>query len=78
MIEVRVLAFGPVAERLGGRHHTCTVEPGSTLRDLACQLGVEDWLGMGMAVAVNGTRVEADATVTSPVEVAFLPPVSGG
>ena len=77
-ITVHVLAFGPAAERLGGRHHTKSIQQGTTAGALATSLGLEDWLGMGMALAIDGERVERDTVLTEGVELALLPPVSGG
>jgi molybdopterin converting factor small subunit len=78
MVEVRLLAFGPVGERLGGRHHVREVAPGTSLHRLVVDLGLEDWLSMGMALAVDGTHVDAETEIHAPVEVALLPPMSGG
>ena len=77
-ITVRVLAFGPAAVRLGGRHHTHDVASGTTAGALAATLGLQDWLDMGMALAIDGHRVERDALLAEGVELAFLPPASGG
>ena len=77
-ITVHVLAFGPAAERLGGRHHTKTIQTGTTAGELAVSLGLEDWLGMGMALAIDGERVERTTVLNDGVELALLPPVSGG
>ena len=77
-ITVHVLAFGPAAERLGGRHHTREVEQGTTAEALAKALGLDDWLAMGMALAIGGQRVSGDALLQEGVELALLPPVSGG
>ena len=77
-ITVHVLAFGPAAERLGGRHHTKSIQQGTTAGALATSLGLEDWLGMGMALAIDGERVERDTVLSEGVELALLPPVSGG
>ena len=77
-ITVHVLAFGPAAERMGGRHHTKSVQQGTTAGSIATSLGLEDWLGMGMALAIDGERVERDTVLSEGVELALLPPVSGG
>ena len=77
-ITVHVLAFGPAAERLGGRYHTREVEQGTTAEALAKALGLDDWLAMGMALAIGGQRVNGDALLQEGVELALLPPVSGG
>jgi len=75
---VRVLAFGQVAEQLGGRHHEHTVDDGTTVRDLVMALGLESWIQFGLSVAVNGTRCDLDTPLSNDVELALLPPVSGG
>ncbi|MEC8625403.1 MAG: MoaD/ThiS family protein [Candidatus Thermoplasmatota archaeon] len=78
LITVHILAFGPAAERLDGRHHVREVEVGTTAEGLAIALGLDDWLTMGMALAIGGQRVERDAVLEDGVELALLPPVSGG
>ena len=78
LIMVHILAFGPAAERLDGRHHVREVEAGTTAEGLAIALGLDDWLAMGMALAIGGQRVERDAVLEDGVELALLPPVSGG
>ena len=77
-ITVHILAFGPAAERLSGRRHTREVEQSTTAEDLVIALGLDDWLTMGMALAIGGQRVEPDAVLEDGVELALLPPVSGG
>lgn len=75
---VRVLAFGQVAEELGGRHHEHTVNGGTTVRDLVVSLGLERWIQFGLSVAIDGTRCDVDTVLSEGNEVALLPPVSGG
>jgi molybdopterin converting factor small subunit len=75
---VRVLAFGQVGEQLGGRHHEHKVEDGTTIRDFVMTLGLESWIQFGLSVAVNGSRCDLDTPLSSDVELALLPPVSGG
>lgn len=75
---VKVLAFGPLAEELGGREHQITLPSGSAIRFLVEEMGLDHWLGQGLALAVNGNRVEEDFPLTENDEVALLPPVSGG
>jgi molybdopterin converting factor small subunit len=77
-ISITVLAFGPLAERLGGRQHQCKVEVNSTVRELVLGLGLEEWITFGLSVAVNGERCALDAVLSEGQEVALLPPVSGG
>jgi molybdopterin converting factor small subunit len=75
---VKVLLFGPLAEELGGREHQITLPSGSAVRFLVEEMGLEHWLGQGLALAVNGTRVEEDFPLSEGDEIALLPPVSGG
>jgi len=75
---VKVLAFGPLAEELGGREHQITLPSGSAIRFLVEEMGLDHWLGQGLALAVNGNRVEEDFPLSENDEVALLPPVSGG
>jgi len=77
-IEVIVLAFGPLAERLGSRRHLHTVSTGSTVAELVRSLGLEEWLSFGLSVAINGERCVHDTPIQATCEVALLPPVSGG
>ena len=46
LITVHILAFGPAAERLDGRHHVREIEAGTTAEGLAIALGLDDWLAM--------------------------------
>jgi molybdopterin converting factor small subunit len=78
VVLVKVLVFGPLAEELGGREHQITLPSGSAIRFLVEEMGLDHWLGQGLALAVNGNRVEEDFPLTENDEVALLPPVSGG
>ena len=75
---ISVLAFGPLAETLGGREHSIELPYGSAVRFLIEEMGLEEWITHGMAIAVNGSRVEEDHPLSENDEVALLPPVSGG
>ena len=77
-INVAIVAFGPVAERLGGRSHRDEMPRGSTIHDLVMKLGLEEWISFGLSVALNGERCSIDTTLSEDDEVALLPPVSGG
>ena len=77
-IQVAVLAFGQVAERLGGRRHQLEVHRGISIEDLVRTLGLEDWITFGLSVALNGERCPIDTALNEACEVALLPPVSGG
>ena len=77
-VEITVIAFGPVAERLGGRQHRRVVAAGSTIRAMIEGLDLSDWISFGLSVAVNGERCSVDTVIENDVEIALLPPVSGG
>jgi molybdopterin converting factor small subunit len=77
-VKIAVMAFGPLAERLGGRRHELTVSLNSTIRDLVVDLGLTEWISFGLSVAMNGNRCSMDTIVEDGAEVALLPPVSGG
>lgn len=78
LVDVVVVAFGPLAERMGGRTHRQRVKAGSTIRQLVTQLDLAEWIDFGLSVAVDGDRCSIDSVLEDGVEVALLPPVSGG
>jgi molybdopterin converting factor small subunit len=75
---VKVLAFGPIAEALGGREHQIELPVTSSARFLIEEIGMEMWLGKGLAISLNGRKVDEDAPLSDGDEIALLPPVSGG
>ena len=77
-LEIVVVAFGPLAERLGGRRHDKTVAKGTTIADIVVELGFAEWIAFGLSVAMNGDRCPIDTPVEPRAEIALLPPVSGG
>ena len=78
VMQVNVLAFGPLAEILGGRSHEVTIPPNSSIRYLIEELGLEDWLNNSLSISVNDNIVSEDHPLTDGDEIALLPPVSGG
>ena len=52
--------------------------PQCSVRFLLEELELEDWLQLGLAIAVNGQKVGEDHALNESDEVALLPPVSGG
>ena len=78
VMQVKVMAFGPLAEQIGGREHNLEVPPSSSVRFLLEEIGVEMWLSQGLIVSVNGEKVGEDEPLDEGDEVALLPPVSGG
>ena len=77
-VSVTILAFGQIAEDLGSRKHEMTVDYGTTVKSVIQLLGQQHWLGQGLAVAIDGNKVELDYTIHKACEIAILPPVSGG
>ncbi|MEM9554119.1 MAG: molybdenum cofactor biosynthesis protein MoaE [Acidobacteriota bacterium] len=80
-MKIQVLAFASVAELLGADQLDLELAPGSRLSDLrrlladrAPQLSTRGEL----AWAVDGALVRDDPELADGVEVAILPPVSGG
>jgi molybdopterin converting factor small subunit len=77
-MQVRVIAFGPLAEQLGGKEHDFEIPPSSSVRFLIEEIGIEMWLSHGLSISVNGNKVGEDEPLVAGDEVALLPPVSGG
>ena len=77
-MQAKVLAFGPLAEILGGRKHNVEILPNSSIRFVLEELGLETWLEQGLMLNLNGTKVSEDEPVSDGDEIALLPPVSGG
>ena len=77
-VSIDIIAFGPIAERLGGRKHTLQIPTGSTVREIVESMELGEWISFGLSVAIDGNRCAIDAVVENGAEVALLPPVSGG
>ena len=77
-MQAKVLAFGPVAEEMGGREHLVDILPNSSVRFVLEELGLDMWLSQGLMVSINGNKVSEDEPVSDGDEIALLPPVSGG
>jgi molybdopterin converting factor small subunit len=78
-IKVKMLMFGPLAEKMGTREIDVSLIDGTSLNDLAMQFELVEMLSSGLRVAVDG-HLETDLSrlLHDAAEVAFLPPVSGG
>ena len=78
-IKVKMLMFGPLAEKMGTREIDVSLLAGTSVNDLAMQFELVDMLTSGLRVAIDG-NFETDLTrlLHDAAEVAFLPPVSGG
>mgnify|MGYP001378971134 CR=1 FL=1 len=77
-MQVRVIAFGPLAEQLGGKEHQIEIPPNSSVRFLIEEIGAEVWLSNRLSININGKKVGEDEPLFEGDEVALLPPVSGG
>ena len=77
-MQAKVLAFGPIAEEMGGREHLVDILPNSSVRFVLEELGLDMWLSQGLMVSINGNKVSEDEPVNDGDEIALLPPVSGG
>lgn len=81
-MKVRVLAFATASDHLGRSPRTVELAEGARLSDLRRALEAESpgiaALWPRLAVAVGGKLVQDDPELKDGVEVALLPPVSGG
>jgi MoaE-MoaD fusion protein len=81
MVKVRVLAFATAGQLLGGNRDV-ELQDGARLSDLKRMLEAENprWQALWprLAVAVGGQLRQDDADLADGIEVALLPPVSGG
>ena len=73
-MQVKVIAFGPLAEQMGGKEHGIEIIPNSSVRFLLEEIGIEMWLSQGLMVSINGERVDEDEPLSDGDEVALLPP----
>jgi molybdopterin converting factor subunit 1 len=81
-MQVRVLFFASLREKLRRREVACALPAGATVRDLVEQL-CRDYpplaeLRSALSTAVNREYVDADYGLSDNDEVALIPPVSGG
>lgn len=81
-MQVRIVAFATAAETLGTGELTLELPAGARVTDLRAALLARtpalETLWSRLAVAVDGVIVGAEAPLRDGVEVALLPPVSGG
>jgi len=80
MMQIRVLPFGVLKDRLGASPVAVELPEGATVADLLLQLGENrptPWL-RGIAVSVNAEFAAATQLLREGDEVGLLPPVSGG
>jgi molybdopterin converting factor small subunit len=77
-MRIEVLCFGPLAEALGWKSRQVILPDSARIIDLVSQLGIEVWNTAGLAFAIDGEMATSDSILTEGMEVALLPPVSGG
>ena len=88
-MQVRLLTFGVLRERLGELDETVELEEGATVGDLigilrgrasndSTDKETDEGLWRSLAVAVNREYASQAAVLREGDEVALLPPVSGG
>jgi molybdopterin synthase catalytic subunit len=80
MIQVRVLPFGVLKDRLGASASTVELPDGATVASLLDHLGAKGNAHslQGIAVSVNAEYASASQILYEGDEVGLLPPVSGG
>jgi molybdopterin synthase catalytic subunit len=80
MIQVRVLPFGVLKDRLGHQEFPLELPEGSTVSDLLDQLNAtsNEHPLKSIAVSVNAEYASASQVLYQGDEVGLLPPVSGG
>ena len=61
-VSIGIIAFGPIAERLGGRKHPQSPN-GCTVRELVLKHGLGEWISFGLSVAINGNRCAIDTVL---------------
>ena len=81
-MQVRILAFATAATELGASEGEIELVEGASIDTLRREL-VARHPGLGtlwprLAIAVDGELASADTLLTDGIEVALLPPVSGG
>ena len=78
-IRVRILFFGPLAEKIGSREIPVSLIEGTSLQDLIDRFELSEMLSSGLRVAIDGEIQHSnDAILHDSAEIALLPPVSGG
>lgn len=81
-MKVNVLFFAQARERAGTAARELSLPDGSRVEDAIAALGREhpglEPLWPSLAIAVAGRISRRDAALAEGVEVALLPPVSGG
>ena len=78
-IKVKLLFFGPLAEKLNQRSIELSLLYGTTINQIIDRFELKSMISDGVVVALDGDiGVDLDTEVKDSSEIAFLPPVSGG
>ena len=78
-IKVRLLFFGPLAEKLNQRTIDLSLLHGTTINQIIERFELKSMISDGLVVALDGDiGVDLETQVHDSSEIAFLPPVSGG
>ena len=78
-IKVRLLFFGPLAEKLNQRIIDLSLLHGTTINQIIERFELKSMISDGLVVALDGEiGVDLETQVHDSSEIAFLPPVSGG
>ena len=78
-IKIKILVFGPLAEKMGTKEIEVAVDEGCTASALAERFEIREMLSSGLRIAINGKIIDNHEVILGDGnEVAFLPPVSGG
>ena len=78
-IKVKLLFFGPLAEKLNRRTMELSLLYGTTINQIIERFDFNSLISEGLVVALDGDiGVHFDTKVQDSSEIAFLPPVSGG
>jgi molybdopterin converting factor small subunit len=78
-IKVRLLFFGPLAEKLNQRIIDLSLLHGTTINQIIERFELKSMISDGLVVALDGDiGVDLETQVHDSSEIAFLPPVSGG
>ena len=78
-IKVKLLFFGPLAEKLNQRSIELSLLYGTTINQIIDRFELKSMISDGLVVALDGDiGVDLDTEVKDSSEITFLPPVSGG
>ena len=78
-IKVKLLFFGPLAEKLNQRSVDVSLLYGTTINQIIDRFDLKSMISDGLVVALDGDiGIDFDTEVHDSSEIAFLPPVSGG